>query len=642
MPRLRHASPLLLALLVACGDGLSLPNEGQPSRLTAVRGDGQSGTIGEPLGDSLVVRVTDRFDDPVGGVQVAWTAEVGGSVNPTTSVTSPDGYAGTQRVLGPEVGTYVTRAEVMGVDGGPDPVVFTTTGVAARLTFTVAPPATATSGVPFDPQPVLQLQDASGSDIARGGVVVTAQISAGGGSLVGTASSTSDAGGRVGFADLGVRGSPGTRTLIFAADGFASATARVALGVGAPASIEAAAGDGQSAVVATAVAVRPAVVVRDAHGNPLEGIPVVFEVTGGGGSASDRNPVTGSDGVATVGSWTLGQKVGAHTLEATLSGLEVTGSPVVFSATATPGPVDAGRSRVTAAPASITASSGPNAITSTITVTARDAFENPIPGLAVTLSATGNGNTLTQPAQPTGSDGATTGRLSSTLPGDKVVSAEVAGTAITQTATVKVSPGAPVAAQSSATVPNGTAGKATVVQIQLRDAQGNAVPGRREAIAVSVSGANTVSSAPVSEQGGGSYTASYTPKKSGTDQVQIRVSGTRVPSSPFASVVQPGPVDASHSEVIVPGCVEYLDLPVVVRITAFDAFGNQLDRGGTAFVVRVNGGDPLGLKDNNNGTYVATFNLGSNLFRVDVTLNGTAVKGSPAQVLVPFVFSGCP
>lgn len=641
MHRPRRSIPLILVLLAACGDGLSLPNEGQPSRLTVVRGDGQSGTIGEPLGDSLVVRVTDRFDDPVGGVQVAWTAEVGGSVDPGTSVTSPDGYAGTQRILGPDVGTYVTRAEVMGVDAGPDPVIFTTTGVAARLTFTVPAPATATSGVPFDPQPVLQLQDAAGDDIARGGVVVTVQISSGGGTLAGTTTATSDAAGQVGFTDLGVRGSPGTRTLIFAAEGFASATARVALGVGAPASIAAVAGDGQSAVVATEVAVRPAVVVRDADGNPLAGIPVVFEVTGGGGSATDRNPVTGSDGVATVGSWTLGQKAGANTLEATLSGLEVSGSPVVFSAAGTPGPVDAGQSRVTAAPASITASSGPSAIASTITVTARDAFQNPIPGLTVILSATGNGNTLTQPSLPTGSDGTTTGRLSSTLPGDKVVSAEIAGTAVTQTATVQVSPGAPVAAQSSATVPNGTAGEATVVQIQLRDAQGNPVTGRRDAIAVSVSGANSVSSAPVADQGGGNYTASYTPQKSGTDKVQVRVSGTPVPRSPFTSTVQPGPVDAAHSEVVVPACVEYLDLPVVVRITAFDALGNQLDRGGTPFEVRANG-TKLGLTDNSNGTYVATFNLGSNLFRVDATLNGTAIKGSPAQVLVPFVFSTCP
>jgi hypothetical protein len=332
----------------------------------------------------------------------------------------------------------------------------------------------------------------------------------------------------------------------------------------------------------------------------------------------------------------LGQKVGVNSLEATLSGLEVSGSPVVFSATGTPGPVDAGKSRVTAAPTSITASSGPNAIRSTITVTARDAFENPIPGMTVALSATGNGNTLTHPDQPTGPDGKTTGRLSSTLPGEKVVSAQIAGTAVTQTATVQVLPGAPVAAQSSATVPNGTAGEATVVQIQLKDAQGNPVSGRRDAIAVSVTGANSVSSAPVKEQGGGNYTASYTPQKSGTDQVQVRVSGTPVPRSPFTSTVQPGPASAARSVAEVPSQLTIFQLPAKVTITAFDAFGNRITHGGDDFRIRVNDQTPIEPRDNGDGTYRADLNTGTGVFLIHVTLGGTELAGSPYQLIVTF------
>ena len=49
------------------GGELALPNQGQPSEIVVVWGNGQSGTIGELLGDSLVVRVVDRFGDPVGG-----------------------------------------------------------------------------------------------------------------------------------------------------------------------------------------------------------------------------------------------------------------------------------------------------------------------------------------------------------------------------------------------------------------------------------------------------------------------------------------------------------------------------------------------------------------------------------------------
>jgi hypothetical protein len=639
-PLVRAPLCLLLASLAACGGvDLTLPDQGVPSEIVVVLGDRQSGTIGEALGDSLVVRVVDRFGNPVSGAEVSWTAEVGGSVSPSTSVTSPDGQAGTQRVLGADVGTYVTTAEILGVESAPEPAVFTTIGVAARLALTVAPPAVAATGVPLTPQPVLQLQDAGGSDIARDGVVVTAQISAGGGSLDGLTTSTSDAGGRVAFADLAIRGSPGTRTLIFVADGFAPVTATVGLGVGAPASMEAMAGNEQTATVATAVATRPAVVVRDQDGNALGGIPVTFKVTGGGGSLTGANPVTDTDGLASVGGWTLGRNVGANILEATLSGLDVSGSPVVFSATALPGPVSAEKSRVSAAPTTITASGGSSR--STITVTARDAFDNPVPDLAVTLSAIGTGSTLTQPASPTGSNGSTTGLLSATTPGNPVVSATIAGTAVTQTATVTVSPGVPSAAHSSATVPAGTAGKGTALEIRLKDAEGNDVPGEAGAIAVSVSGANSRGSISASDQGGGRYTATYTPERAGTDQVQVKVSGTAVPGSPFASTVQPGDADPGMSRALVPACVEFSNLPATVAITAVDAFGNRLTRGGDNFEIRVNQGTSVEPNDNGDGTYTARLDLAVGVFRIDITLDGEPIQGSPYQIIVPFPFSGC-
>jgi adhesin/invasin len=628
-----------LGLLAACGGGdLNLPDEGHPAELAVAGGNNQNGTIGEPLLDSLAVRVTDRFGDPVPGVTVTWSAETGGSVDPATSVTSGNGFARTQRVLGAAVGTYVTRAEITGIEDPPEPVVFTTTAVAARLGFAVEPPATAQSGAPLDPQPVIQLQDAVGEPIARPGVVVTVQISAGGGSLDGSTSATSDAEGRVAFTDLAIRGSPATRTLIFAADAFASATAVVAVGVGAPASIEAAAGGGESAVVGTAVPTAPAVLVRDAEGNPLPGIPVSFKVTAGGGTATGRTPITGSDGVATVGGWTLGPKVGTNTMQATLSGLEVSGSPVSFSATGTPGPVSAAKSLVTADPAQITASAGSSA--STITVTARDAFENPIQGLAVTLSATGTGNTLTQPAAPTGSSGTTTGKLSATVPGDRVVSATIGGVAITATATVRVSAGVPAASQSSATVPAGTAGQVTTVQIRLRDAQGNAVEGRADAIGVTVSGANTVNQVPVAEQGSGAYTATYTPQKAGTDQIHVKVLGAELSGS-LTSTVAAGPASAEESQVTLPARVSGFPAPSAhLTIIAFDALGNRITRGGAGFEVRVE--DPSGerapeeLTDNRDGTYSADLNPGYGNYLVHVRLNGQEVSESPYPLIVSF------
>jgi hypothetical protein len=638
--QVRSSFPVLLAGLAACGSGdLGLPNQGQPSAIQVVRGDRQSGTVGQALGDSLVVRVVDSFGSPVAGVEVTWTAETGGSVSPPATMTSSDGRAAAERVLGPELGTYVTTAALAGVGDAPEPAVFTTIGVAARLAFTVTPPATATSGVPLDPAPALQLLDAAGSELAREGVVVTAQILVGDGSLDGATTAASDAAGRVAFPGLALRGTPGTRTLIFAADGFAPATATVALGVGAPGSIEAAAGDGQSAVVATAVAARPAVTVRDRVGNPLAGIPVTFTVTGGGGSLDHRTPVTGSDGVANAGNWTLGQTAGANILKATLSGLDVSGSPVVFTATGTPGPVSAGTSTVSAAPATIRASEGSSR--STITVTARDAFDNPIPGLDVALSATGDASALTQPSQPTGNDGSTTGLLSATSPGSPVVSAVIAGTAVTETAAVTVAPGTPSAAKSSATVPDGTAGQASTVEILLEDAQGNDVAGQAGAIAVSVTGANPKGAVAASDEGGGRYTASYTPTKAGTDRIRVEVSGTAVSGAPFTSAVRPGAADPGASKAVVPACVEFKKLPAPVGITAFDAFGNRVTRGGDDFQIRINQTTPVRPTDNGDGTYSARLNLLVGVWRIDITLRDKPIEGSPYQIIVPLPFSGC-
>src|SRR5437899_140859 len=108
----RHSAAFVALLaLGACGGGdLVLPNEGQPAKVAMVSGNAQTGTILEAAKDPLVVRVTDRFGSPVAGVEIAWSADGGGEVNPTSAVTGADGQAATQRVLGAQPGPYGTTA----------------------------------------------------------------------------------------------------------------------------------------------------------------------------------------------------------------------------------------------------------------------------------------------------------------------------------------------------------------------------------------------------------------------------------------------------------------------------------------------------------------------------------------------------
>ena len=85
--------------------------------------------------------------------------------------------------------------------------------------------------------------------------------------------------------------------------------------------------NGQRVKFGTAVPIRPAVKVVDRHGNGVAGRTVTFAVTAGGGSVTGASVATDLNGIATVGSWTMGSSVGTNTLEASTAGF----SPVVFT-----------------------------------------------------------------------------------------------------------------------------------------------------------------------------------------------------------------------------------------------------------------------------------------------------------------------
>ena len=92
------------------------------------------------------------------------------------------------------------------------------------------------------------------------------------------------------------------------------------------------AGDNQTAGTGTAVAIPPAVLVRDNLGNPRPDVAVTFTTASGGGSLSKAIDTTDANGVASVGSWTLGSIPGSNRLTATASGSGISGNGQTFSA----------------------------------------------------------------------------------------------------------------------------------------------------------------------------------------------------------------------------------------------------------------------------------------------------------------------
>ena len=138
-------------------------------------------------------------------------------------------------------------------------------------------------------------------------------------------------------------------------------------------------------------------------------------------------PVTGGDGVATLGGWTLGQKAGANTVAATLSGLEVSGSPVMFIATGTPAAVDAAKSqrqrgargRLRVGRVEHEHDHGDRA----------RRVRQPDPRARGHARRDRRRRRADAAGAPTGSDGTATGAFSATTPGEHVVSATIAGRA---------------------------------------------------------------------------------------------------------------------------------------------------------------------------------------------------------------------
>src|SRR5437773_130368 len=169
-----------------------------------------------------------------------------------------------------------------------------------------------------------------------------------------------------------------------------------------------AAGTGTSTITVTA---------RDGFGNPIQGATVVLAATGLTNTLTQPGGPTNASGVATG---TLSSLVAeSKTVSATINTVAITQTATVVVTAST---VSGGHSSV-AATSPITASSGASA--STITVTARDALDNPVAVATVSLSATGGGNTLTQPATATNASRVATGTLPSTRAESKTISATI-------------------------------------------------------------------------------------------------------------------------------------------------------------------------------------------------------------------------
>lgn len=302
--------------------------------LTLISGGGQTGTVGEPLPEPVVVLARDRNGNVARGAPIAFSVESGGGGFPAPTVnTDTQGLASATWTLGTGAGQQ-QRARVSG--GGGTAVIqidaLSVAGPPDALLVTTGDGQSAPRGRPL-PIPVsVRVTDRFTNPVP--GVPVTFEVLEGEGSFDPASSVTGPTGEAGSTWTLGQPlGSQGARVLV---EGL-SATPLSAISLPLPAALEAVEGNDQTSAAGRAVPVLPAVRVVEAGGEPVVGLTVRFTVEEGGGSVEGGEAITDGEGVARPAGWVLGTRVGTNRLRAAVEGLD----PVDFSATGVAGPAAA-------------------------------------------------------------------------------------------------------------------------------------------------------------------------------------------------------------------------------------------------------------------------------------------------------------
>ena len=316
---------------------------GAPVRLAITVQPGSPTVSGEVFSPVPRVQVQDAFGNPVpaGGVTVT-AAIVGGSGQPGATLTNEErntnagGLAifNNLRITGAPDTDYrlIFTGSIGGVPlaSATTDLLEVTAGGATRLVVVQQPSASVQNGVAFPQQPAVQVVDGTGNPVT-GNRTIEVELGVGNGTLSGTLTASTGSGSTATFSGLTITGPVGTKTLIFSSGALTPVeSAAIELTAGPAESIEIAAGQDQTAGVGEAVGVDPAVRVEDVSGNPVGGVQVQFAVGASGGTVTPTAVTTGSNGVATVESWTLGGTAGDYALTATVTGV----GSVTFNATA--------------------------------------------------------------------------------------------------------------------------------------------------------------------------------------------------------------------------------------------------------------------------------------------------------------------
>jgi adhesin/invasin len=471
----RAAATALTGLfLVACnGDNGPRP----PSSLAAVSSTSVTGTVGELIGDPLVVKVTDDRGAALGGIVVTFTvAEGGGSTTPAVDTTDNTGAASTRWRLGGTTGQQRVSAAIAGVTSQVNFTAAASAGAPASVAIQAGDNQSAVAGAAVTTAPAVLVRDRFNNPV--NGTSVFFSVSAGGGAVTGSGATTNASGvATVGSWTLGATAGANRLTALVVANGVTAnpVTFNATATAGAAAALQPQGATTLTATVGALVSPIPAVRVVDAAGNAVGNVTVTFAASTGS-TVVGASKVTNSNGIAAPDGWQLGASLGTYTLTASVGAVTT-----VFTATARAG---------TATSLSIVAGNNQTAtvgrtlpIDPAVRIT--DLLGNPIVGQEVVFEVTSGGGAALVRRPLTDANGvATVGAWTlGETPGTNSLRATATGLTLAgnpATFTATATAGAPTAMSVSAGAnQSATAGSVVAVSpsVILRDNRGNPVAG---------------------------------------------------------------------------------------------------------------------------------------------------------------------
>ncbi|MFI2104621.1 invasin domain 3-containing protein, partial [Isoptericola sp. NPDC019693] len=500
----------------------------------------------------------------------------------------------------------------------------------AAVTFTAGAPDAATSTVEADPTAItadgeststitVTLRDAHGNVVPGAGEVVVM---------------ASDLGDLSGVTDV----TDGTYTAVLTSDP-AAGTATVTFtvdGEEAEKSVEVAFVAGEASVGTSTIAADPAsitadgtststvtVTLLDAHRNPVgaSGGTVTMTTTAGElGEVTDHG-----DGTYTS-VLTSAREAGTATVSFALDGADAEATTdVAFVA----GPAVAGRSTIGADPATITAD---GASTSTVTVTLRDAYGNPLTASGGVVTMTTDAGDLSDVEDE--GDGTYTATLTSTtLVQTATIGFALDGADAEDTTTVRFVADAPDASTSQIAADPVTItadGESTsTVTVTLRDGNDNLVTGAGDVVALATDAGRL---SDVKDEGDGTYTATLTSSTTaGTATVTFAVDGEDADATTEVRFVA-GAAHAGSSTIVAdPGTITADGTSTsTVTVTLRDAYGNPLTASGGKVAMATDAGTLSAVTDNGDGTSTAVLESATSTGTATVTFTVDGEDGGEA------------